>query len=58
MKQVLELARGTKKDEEPDQESFDWLQKNDPQKLISLKRTDPAKFQKLVDEYAAGKRSK
>lgn len=40
---------------EEDKETFDYLQKNDPDKLMNLKRSDPAKFQKLVDEYTAKK---
>ncbi|MDY0102820.1 MAG: hypothetical protein RBS07_07750 [Lentimicrobium sp.] len=41
--------------QETDKETFDYLQKHDPQKLMSLKRSDPAKFQKLVDEYTSKK---
>lgn len=55
--QAMDLARGKKKDDEPDKESFDYLQKNDPGKLVNLRRTDPAKFQKLVDEYTASKKA-
>lgn len=49
------LAKG-EKEADQDKESFDYLQKHEPSKLVSLKRSDPAKFQKLVDEYASGKR--
>lgn len=41
-----------------DKESFDYLQKNDPNKLINLRRSDPAKFQKLVDDYEKAKKQK
>ena len=58
IKQAMELARDKKKDDEPDKESFDYLQKNDPDKLVNLRRSDPAKFQKLVDEYAASKKTR
>lgn len=43
---------------EPDKESFDWLQKNDPEKLLNLKRSDPVRFQKLADDYYAEKKKK
>ncbi len=58
IKETLELARGKKKDDEQDKESFDYLQKNDPQRLVNLRRDDPKKFQKLVDDYTASKREK
>lgn len=55
IKQTLSRL-GEKTGDQEDKESFDYLQRNDPQKLVNLRRTDPAKFQKLADEYYAGKR--
>jgi len=34
-----------------DKETFDWLQKNDPKKLLEIKRNDPEKYNKLAAEY-------
>lgn len=41
-----------------DKETFDYLQKNDPEKLLNLKRTDPAKYDQLAAGYLATKRKK
>ena len=30
---------------------WDWFQKNDPQALAEMERTDPDKFNRLLDEY-------
>jgi hypothetical protein len=56
LKETLSRAKAGKQDDTPDTESFDYLQKHDPAKLMNLRRTDPVKFQKLVDDYKAGKR--
>lgn len=31
--------------------TWDWYQKNDPQALMEMERTDPEKFNRLLDEY-------
>lgn len=41
-----------------DKETFDYLQKNDPDKLMNLKRTDPAKYDQLAADYFAEKRKR
>jgi hypothetical protein len=46
------------KEGQQDKETFDYLQKNDPQKLLNLKRTEPDKYNRLVQEYLAGKKEK
>jgi len=56
LKQSLSRTKDNKN--EIDTESFDYLQKNDPAKLVNLRRTDPAKFQKLVDDHTARKQRK
>lgn len=61
--EILKLAQSKaaadpKKEGEPDRESFDWMQRNDPERLMDLKRSDPVKFQKLVDEYTASRKQK
>jgi hypothetical protein len=59
---VIDLIVAGKKDpeevknSEDDKESFDYLQKHDSKKLADIRRSDPVKYQKMVDEYAASKR--
>jgi len=43
--------------QEPE-ETFDSLQKNDPARLLNLKRTDPAKFRELLQKHEAAKKVK
>lgn len=51
---ILEAAKlllGKKDQESSDEETFDFLQKNNPEKLLNLKRTDTEKYQKLVSDH-------
>lgn len=54
LKAMLSATQKEQK-QEVDKETFDYLQKHDPQKLMSIKRSDPAKFQKLVDDHTSKK---
>lgn len=57
LKEVKKLSKGESTDED-DKETFDWLQKNNPKKLIELKRNDPAKFKEMEDAYVLSKQKK
>jgi hypothetical protein len=46
---------GAEKKEGEDKETFEYMQKHDTKKLGEIRRADPVKYQKLVDEYLAAK---
>ncbi len=59
--EILEkLQKGTNsnKSDELDKESFDYLQRNNPEKLMQLKRSDPAEFEKLQNAYLQNKKQR
>jgi hypothetical protein len=46
---------GKDTEQQDEKETFEYMQKHDSKKLEDIRRTDPVKFQKLVDDYYAGK---
>ena len=50
---VEKTGEGEKVDEK---ETFDWLQRNDPKKLASIKATDLVKYNALVAAYKPNKK--
>lgn len=49
-KAISEL-RGKGAQAQKPERNWDWYQKNDPQALAEMERTDPDKFNRLLDEY-------
>jgi hypothetical protein len=48
-------AEGKEGEQQEEKETFEYMQKHDPKKLEDIRRSDPVKFQKLADDYYAGK---
>ena len=49
-KAISELREKGSQNQKPER-NWDWYQKNDPQALAEMERTDPDKFNRLLDEY-------
>lgn len=50
------LGKGEKPNSEQNQ-TFDYLQKNDPERLRQIRDTDPTEYARLAKEYSQGKRA-
>lgn len=54
---TVELS-DTEKEKADEKETFDYLQKNDPEALKQIRLSDPAKYEKLATDYQKGVRCK